>query len=211
MVPGVASALQAGGAMSASDMVAEMVLSDWESMREERVQKWKLDRKRMIQEYGEVRDKWMSQDMESWLRLNQPYEGVPDCLDGMLQGGAEVFIITTKQRRFCQALLEDFGLELPQERIFGLEDGPKTDVLASLLERADLAGKQFHFIEDKLGTLEKVAADSRLSSLLLYLVDWGYNTEKDRKRVQRGLAGPISMLSLEGFPSFAAPEGGKWI
>ena len=38
-----------------------------------------------------------------------------------------------------------------------------------------------HFIEDRMETLLAVASVPSLSHVRLYLVDWGYNTEKERQ------------------------------
>ncbi|CAE6958039.1 unnamed protein product [Symbiodinium natans] len=96
-----------------------------------------LDVQELIREFGEVRDRWMSEDLSSWLACNRAYDMVPDVMMEMVARGAEVYIITTKQKRFCQALLEDFGIELPADHIFALEDGPKPAVLKSLLARPE--------------------------------------------------------------------------
>ena len=53
----------------------------------------------------------------------------------MLAKGTEVFVITTKQRRFATQLLNGYGVGLPSEQLYALEDGPKTQVLKALLKR----------------------------------------------------------------------------
>ena len=61
------------------------------------------------------------------------------------------------QARFTEALLKDLaGIDFPADRIFSqAESGrPKTEVLAMLQDRHP--GTEYYFIEDKLGTLEKV-------------------------------------------------------
>jgi len=178
-------------------LITENILSSWEEMREDRVKQWDLDPQDMIREYGEVRDKWMSEEKEKWLAYSQPYDGVPDILYAMQEAGAEAFIITTKQKRFCQALLDDWGLELKPGHLFGLEDGPKTQVLRDLLQRPELAGRHFHFVEDKLGTLKKVIADPALDSVELHLAEWGYCTEKDLKIVKARILERVNLLDSE--------------
>lgn len=195
-----------GGGGQAAAMIAANVLGSWDEMRERRVKEWNLEPEEMIREFGEVRDRWIEQDNEKWLSINQPYEGVPDIMDAMLEAGAEVFIITTKQRRFCQALLDDFGLELPSERLFALEDGPKTEVLRKLLARPELSGRTFHFVEDKLETLRRVAADPTLEAVQLHLADWGYNTPRDRKIVGAGIVEKVSLLSLDELEALGVEE-----
>ncbi|CAE8584308.1 unnamed protein product, partial [Polarella glacialis] len=198
-----------GGSNQVTDMICRTVLNDWESMRDKRLQELALEPQALIKEFGEVRDKWMAKNTESWLARNQPYEGVPDIIDAMMSRGAEVFVITTKQRRFATTLLKDFGLEFPDDHLFALEDGPKTEVLKSLLAREEYAGKTFHFIEDKLSTLRKVAKDPDLGAVQLHLAEWGYCTEKDRKVVSASIVDGVSILNIKGLESLGVPE--PWI
>jgi hypothetical protein len=44
----------------------------------------------------------------------------------------------------------------------------------------DHPGCEYHFVEDKYSTLEKVCAVPGLGHWNLYLVDWGYNTGEER-------------------------------
>mmetsp|Transcript_4469 Transcript_4469/g.13361 ORF Transcript_4469/g.13361 Transcript_4469/m.13361 type:complete len:213 (-) Transcript_4469:52-690(-) len=194
--PGGGPGGMGGNVMAA--MVTSTVLGSWGEMLQERVKLWRLDPEEMIKEFGEVRDRWIAEEEDKWIARNRAYDLVPDCIDAMLDAGAEVFIITTKQRRFCEALLKDFQLDLPSEKVFALEDGPKTDVLKSLLAKPELAGRTFHFIEDKLGTLRKVAKDAELESVKLHLADWGYVTARERKIVGAGVVDKVSLLSMPG-------------
>lgn len=62
------------------------------------------------------------------------------------------------QARFTEALLRDMAkIPLPADRIFSqAESGrPKTEVLVMLESRHP--GTEYHFVEDKFGTLEKVS------------------------------------------------------
>lgn len=52
----------------------------------------------------------------------------------------EVFVITTKQKRFAKALLEDYDVPLAEDHLYALEDGPKTEVLKGLVARPVIAG-----------------------------------------------------------------------
>lgn len=65
------------------------------------------------------------------------------------------------QERFTEALLRDMAkVPLPAGRIYSqtVSGRPKSEVLAMLQERHP--GTQYHFIEDKMGTLEKVTTTS---------------------------------------------------
>jgi len=192
--------------LGVAGLMCKAILGGWERMRDEKLDEMKLDVQELIQQYGEVRERWMSEDLESWLACNKAYDTVPDVMVEMVSRGAEVFIITTKQKRFAQALLEDFGVELPEEKVFALEDGPKTQVLKSLLARPEYKNKSFHFVEDKLGTLRKVAQDPDLKAVKLHLASWGYCTQKDIDVVQAGLVEGVSLLSQQSLESLGVEQ-----
>ena len=79
-----------------------------------------------IEAYARTRDAWLEEDLESWLEANAFYEGAIEALRAVVEAeSTEVYIVTTKQRRFAQALLSDAGIELDDDRIFGLGSGPK--------------------------------------------------------------------------------------
>ncbi|CAJ1382828.1 unnamed protein product [Effrenium voratum] len=192
--------------LGVAGLMCKAILGGWERMRDEKLDEMKLDVQELIQQYCEVRERWMSEDLESWLACNKAYDTVPDVMVEMVSRGAEVFIITTKQKRFAQALLEDFGVELPEEKLFALEDGPKTQVLKSLLARPEYKNKSFHFVEDKLGTLRKVAQDPDLKAVKLHLASWGYCTQKDIDVVQAGLVEGVSLLSQQSLEARLAAK-----
>ena len=104
----------------------------------------------------------MEADLPGWLSPNRIYPGVGAALGALLrpEAQAEVYIVTTKQARFTQALLEQkAGIDFAPSRIFSqAESGaPKSEVLAALAAAHPGAGA-YHFVEDKMGTLEKVRA-----------------------------------------------------
>ena len=72
-------------------------------------------------------------------------------------------MIFSPQARFTEALLRDMAkVPLPADCIFSqtVSGQPKSEVLAMLEERHP--GTRYHFIEDKMGTLEKVRDGGRL-------------------------------------------------
>ena len=94
----------------------------------------------------------------------------------------ETFVITTKQERFVELLLNHNNIKLPMVRVFALEQNKtKPEILAELMARPALSGGSFHFIEDRMNTLNHVIRSSGLEPVKLYLVDWGYNTPAQRE------------------------------
>jgi len=176
----------------------EDMLSHWHTMLPEYMDKWGLDRQELVELFGSTRDAWMKEDLQGWLAPNRIYPGVPQVLRALLDGH-ETYIVTTKQERFTEALLRDMAkVPLPLDRIFSqtVSGRPKSEVLLKLAERHPRAS--YHFVEDKMGTLEKVCKVPELEGWQLYLVDWGYNTAEERRRAEENPR--ITLLSLDTLP-----------
>ncbi|KAK9869089.1 hypothetical protein WJX84_009307 [Apatococcus fuscideae] len=160
----------------------ETILSDWHNILHQKMKEWKLERAQLVELFGSARDDWMKEDLHGWLNENGIYAGLPDMLQGAMQAH-ELYIVTTKQERFTEALLKDMAkVPLASDRIWSttVTGKPKSDMLRKL--QAKHPHKVYHFVEDKLGTLEKVIDDKELDHWKLYLVDWGYNTREERAR-----------------------------
>lgn len=172
--------LIAQGAVPDEDFFAR-----WPALRDEWMRARRLDKDGLQNRFSAQRDRMIAEDAARWLALNPFYPGMAELLVETARR-YDVFIITTKQERFAQRLLSHHQVLLPPERIFGLErNRPKPDILADLLARPGLAGRPFHFIEDRLETLLDVIARPALDAVRLYLVDWGYNTPLQRERAAR--------------------------
>ena len=158
------------------------VSANWGELLPRLMDKWGLDRQEMIDYFGQVRDDWMAEDLDGWLRPNRMYQGVVEALNA---SSVDMYIITTKQQRFAHALLKDAGCTkfLDKSKIYGLGMGTKTEVMADLQRRAEFEGRTLHFIEDRLKTLQAVIGKGpELGSWQLYLCDWGYNSPSDRNQ-----------------------------
>lgn len=156
-----------------------------------------VDRAAAIALFSRLRDEWLRDDAEGWLATHAFYPGVPEALGALLAAGHAVQIVTTKQHAYTVALCARAGLRLPDDAIHGLEAGPKPAVLARLQGAPEFAGRPLHFLEDRLPTLEQVAATPALAAARLYLCTWGYTTVTE---VARAAALPrIATLDLDAF------------
>ncbi len=140
--------------------------------------------------------------MPGWLGANRLYPGVAEALRAALaKPGLDISIVTTKQARFTHALLTQLGgVDFPLERIFSqtASGRPKTEVLAKLSEGAP-PGCRMIFVEDKMSTLEAVAAAPGFEQWQLYLADWGYNTREEKARA--GASQRIRLCDIYQFPA----------
>ncbi len=173
----------------------ESILAGFPVLRDGVMEREGLDPGQLKRLFAHHRDRLIEQDQEGWLRSNPFYPGIGDMLAGMI-GRHPVRIVTTKGERFAALLLRHNGIALPDEQIFGLErNRSKPEILAGFLALPEFAGAVFHFIEDRMDTLDTVAAHPVLDSLRLYLADWGYNTPPQRQRAAE--SSRIEVISLE--------------
>jgi phosphoglycolate phosphatase-like HAD superfamily hydrolase len=144
--------------------------------------------------FGQTRDQWIQQDQEEWITMNPLFDGIAEKLCELKD--CNWYIVTTKQERFVEQILAANQVEMPVD-IYGLDrQMSKSTVLAELIGRYEK--EKICLIEDRLPTLLKVQSQEDLSEVDLQLVDWGYNTEQDRKKAR--VAG-IPVISLPEFLS----------
>mmetsp|Transcript_33385 Transcript_33385/g.79148 ORF Transcript_33385/g.79148 Transcript_33385/m.79148 type:complete len:339 (-) Transcript_33385:163-1179(-) len=183
----------------------ESMLKGWETMLPQLMEKYGLNRAEMVELFGSTRDEWIEQDLEGWLAPNRFYPGVTGATKTAFENprGA-MYIVTTKQARFTEALLRDMaGIPFPSDRIFSqtVSGRPKSEVLAMLMEQHPNA--ELRFFEDKMGTLEKIAQMEGMDPWKLFLVDWGYNTEEERERARA--SDRIALIGPDQYAALMAP------
>lgn len=172
------------------------ILAHWSSLTQPLLEAENLDKSTLANSVDGVRDEWIARDLDHWLAQHRFYPGVIKRLQQWQDSPLELTIITTKEGRFVRQLLQQQGVALQAEQIFGKEvKRPKADTLRSRLLQDLDSSPTIWFIEDRLKTLQQVAADSSLASIALFLADWGYNTPQDRSLAQSDRR--IQLLSLE--------------
>lgn len=178
-----------------------VIQADWPQQAHHLIAQYDLDPKNIGQTLDGLRDRQITENLDQWLSLHRFYPGVIDRLQSLQASGFPWVIITTKEGRFAHRLLQQAGVEIDRDRIFGKEvKQPKAQTLDRL---AQTLPPQSHiwFIEDRLPTLHKVrqyqaqhsqdpAAAAEGSgvqgiaavTIELFLADWGYNTTRDRQQ-----------------------------
>ncbi|XP_062189857.1 uncharacterized protein LOC133892885 isoform X2 [Phragmites australis] len=147
------------------------ILENWLKLKPTLMAEWQEDRESLVDLFGRVRDDWIENDFSGWIGAN----------------------------RFAKALLKELaGIDFPSERIYGLGTGPKVKVLQQLQQMPQHQGLTLHFVEDRLATLKNVIKEPALDKWNLYLVTWGYNTQKDREEAEG-----LSRIQLVDLPDFS--------
>ncbi|XP_077241952.1 ribosomal RNA small subunit methyltransferase G isoform X2 [Tasmannia lanceolata] len=171
------------------------ILENWSKLKPVIMEEWNENRDSLVELFGKVRDEWLENDLSGWIGANRFYPGITDALRF---ASSKVYIVTTKQSRFADALLRELaGVTIPSERIYGLGTGPKVEVLKQLQNKPENQGLTLHFVEDRLATLKNVIKEPELDQWNLYLVKWGYNTQKERDEAES--IPRIKMLELSDF------------
>lgn len=144
-----------------------------------------------------VRDRWITTDVKSWLAEQEFYPGIIPQLQTWLSSNLEVVIISTKEGRFIQQLLQQHSVDFTRLQIFGKEvKRSKPETLQSLMAEYDGAATLW-FVEDRLQTLQAARKQPDLDDVKLFLADWGYNTQAERDAIAQEPC--IHLLSLRSF------------
>ncbi|KAK7273882.1 hypothetical protein RIF29_14946 [Crotalaria pallida] len=179
----------------AEGLTVDGILENWIKLKSIVMEEWDENRDDLIDLFGKVRDEWLKMDFAGWIGANRFYPGVSDALKF---ASSKVYIVTTKQSRFADALLRELaGVTIPPERIYGLGTGPKVEVLKKLQKMPEHQGLALHFVEDRLATLKNVINEPELDEWNLYLVDWGFNTKKERE--EAAVNPRIQVLEISDF------------
>jgi phosphoglycolate phosphatase-like HAD superfamily hydrolase len=178
-------------------MNPEKILEDWPGICSQLVADEKLDPVNIAAVVDRVRDEWIVEDLPGWLSLHRFYPGVIERVRASLAAGNHLVIITTKEERFVRSLLQQQGIHLPENSVFGKNvKRPKHQILRELLAQ-ETPPPTIWFVEDRLKTLESVQKQLDLSAVKLYLADWGYNTPGDRTAAK--YSSGIELLCLSTF------------
>ena len=135
---------------------AQQVIDQWPEMALPYLEAANLTKEQSVQALDGVRDRAIQEDLPAWLALHRFYPGMIACLGNLLAGELPIYIVSTKEGRFIQALLAQSGLSFPAENILGKEvKRPKYETLRLLKEKHSVENSWF--IEDRLPALRAVA------------------------------------------------------
>jgi hypothetical protein len=144
-----------------------------------------------------VRRDWLRAAPETWLAAHRPYVPLP-ALRRLVARPPRTVVVTTKEGEFARRILDAWRVGVAA--VHGKERGEhKCENLRELA--ADQHGGEVWFVEDRLETLECVAACTpripELARVRLYLAAWGYNVPAARARARRHPR--IRLLSRSAF------------
>ncbi|MDZ8024935.1 MAG: HAD family hydrolase [Nostoc sp. SerVER01] len=176
----------------------EKILHEWVTITPQILLDDKLQAREIGAKLDNLRDEWIATDLDGWLSLHRFYPGVVEKIKLTVADGVKLYIVTTKEGRFVQQLLQQEGVTLPAAAIFGKEvKRPKYEILRELKQTELDKPVSLWFVEDRLKTLQLVKQQTDLEDVKLLLADWGYNTQTERESAQHDPR--IHLLSLSQF------------
>lgn len=179
----------------------EAILAGFAEKKEGLLRESKLSVEDLKMLFGETRDVWIQNSPDEWIRMNPLFPGIAHKLR-MLANEENWYIVTTKQERFVEKILDANRIHSPSQRIFGLDRNmSKQEVLLDLLTLHPDAA--IHFVEDRLPTLLNLLKNDCLQNIRLFFAGWGYNTERDRHEAARHL---IEIIDIDHFLDDVAAE-----
>ncbi|MBD0267830.1 MAG: HAD family hydrolase [Cyanobacteria bacterium Co-bin8] len=184
-----------------SGLSREAISADWPTLAHQLITEAGLDSKTASIAVDSVRDRWIQTDLDDWLSQHRFYPGVIAQVQQLMEAGVYLIIISTKEGRFIQQLLSQQGLNLGAGQILGKEvKQPKYVTLQQIQNSPPIgaaASVSIWFVEDRLKALELVEKQSDLSTVELFLADWGYNTPAEKTLAEQSER--IHRLSLSQF------------
>ncbi|MBO3459912.1 HAD family hydrolase [Aetokthonos hydrillicola Thurmond2011] len=175
----------------------EKILNDWEAIAKAILEQDDLKSTKISTALDKNRDDWIAQDLNGWLSLHRFYPGVVEKIKATTRD-TSLYIISTKEARFIQQLLEQQGISLSRDKIFGKEvKRPKYEILRQLIHATGTSPASIWFVEDRLKTLEIVKQQPDLEDVKLFLAEWGYNTSSEKASARNDSR--IKLLSLSNF------------
>jgi len=160
-------------------MPESQVLQDWLAISSQMLVDDSLKPTTIAAIVDEIRDRWIATDLDNWLAHHRFYPGVVERLRQFLDNGLHLVIISTKEGRFIQKLLQQQTIFLSDQQIFGKEvNRPKHQTLRELA--IVHVGASFWFVEDRVKTLQGIIQQPDMTTVQLFLAEWGYNTQRDR-------------------------------
>lgn len=195
----IARALHEAGESACESLATSFTTttSGWEGVRDTWVSSWGTDKEALVGAFAGARDKWILEDREGWVSANRFYPGVITALNFST---ADIYIVTTKQRRFVDILLSASDLKrgvIPGERIYSYGCGSKISTLKKIIAMESSKGKIIEFVEDRYETLEAASLSLLASPVKFYLATHGYNTQE--RKIEASAHPLISCIDLDTF------------
>ena len=134
-----------------------------------------LNRKALINLFNKVRKDWSEINPENWLSWHKLYPCSKDIIEIGQTYYKEVYIVSTKHKKFIKQLLDFFKIDFNADNIYGLESGEnKIEITENILKKTKKSPKDSVFVDDYNYTLRSFASNDFFKGMRLYFASWGY-------------------------------------
>ena len=134
-----------------------------------------LNRKMLINLFDRIRSDLVKFKLKTWLSWHKLYPWSKDIIGYGKSNFQEVYIVSTKHKKYIEILLNNFGIRFNSKNIFGLETFEnKSTIIENILKEKKVSPKNSVLIDDNCDTLRLIAANNFLKEMHLYLASWGY-------------------------------------
>jgi len=142
--------------------------------------------------FYQEREALLKQHLRSWIQLNPLYPGVEEFLKNFKEI-KRLFIVTTKKIKYVHEILSANHIHLFSENFFqATQTKSKRAILLDLIDRGQIEPSHFHFVDDQVETLIKIAD----TGVHPYLALWGYNNPEQMDLAKRD---SIQTLNIQEF------------
>lgn len=162
-----------------------------------------MNRENLINLFGKIRDDEVRLSPATWLKWHKFYPCASPILEVGKKYYIETFIVTTKEKRFVEKLLNSFKIDFDPGKIYGLESGKsKEEIIADILSEQNAKPYQAVIVEDRLKTLLRFTENPSVKGVALFLAGWGYIFSDDLELyIDKGIVASPENVSLKGVKS----------
>ena len=200
------------GLLVENDAAGDAALRDgarWAAARDGYLRSHTLTSAAIAPTFDAVRARWMEKDPPGWLARHRFYPGIAAWLQRLAAGPLPVYVLSTKSKRFLDALLGWQKVALPSDRVIGRAEPKreKWDVIRGLAATHGVPARDVWFVEDRLATLVDLTRHAPdLGAARLFLAEWGYIFPDLDAAAARAAGIPVLSLAkatgpFEGWPS----------
>lgn len=187
----------------------QQIMQNWGAIAQQLIAAEHLNAADLTAAVDSTRDEWIATDPDHWLAQHRFYPGVSDRLSQLLNSSCCTVIISTKEARFIRQLLRQHTIEIPDTQVIGKEiRQPKAQTLRHLFQQFSQENgfdPIIWFVEDRFKTLQTIQTQPDLTTVQLFLADWGYNTAAERNAAHQDPH--IHLISLKQF----SQDFGAWV
>ncbi|MEM1295166.1 MAG: HAD family hydrolase [Verrucomicrobiota bacterium] len=114
-----------------------------------------------------------------WKAKTKPYAGVPELLDGLVERGIRLTVLSNKPHDFTEQCIQEFVGDWPWEMVFGMRDGvpkkPDPAGAVQILESLEVAPENCLY----LGDTDTDMKTAKAANLFAVGVLWGFRPKEE--------------------------------